>query len=71
MEHFSSEKVGTWNVKSQDDQMKCPKCGRFDLKEADKGISCRVCGYTLTPGESDRFRLYKLLKEEEKNAKRR
>ncbi len=70
MERFSSEHRRTWNVKSQADQMKCPKCGRFDLKETGQGISCRVCGYTLSPGEGDRFRLYKLLKEEEKGTKR-
>jgi len=29
-----------------------------------------VCGYTLSPGESDKFRLYKLLKEEEKKNQR-
>ncbi|MDG6938243.1 MAG: hypothetical protein JRN42_06870 [Nitrososphaerota archaeon] len=53
-------------MKPQSDQMKCPKCGRFDLKETGQGISCRVCGYTLSPGESDKFRLFRLLKEEEK-----
>ncbi|MDG6942427.1 MAG: hypothetical protein JRN34_05880 [Nitrososphaerota archaeon] len=58
-------------MKAQSDQMKCPKCGRFDLKETDQGISCRVCGYTLSPGEGDRFRLYKILKEEEKRPERR
>lgn len=52
-------------------KMKCPKCGRFGLKETGQGVSCRVCGYTLSPGENDRFRLYKLLKEEEKGPKRR
>jgi ribosomal protein L37AE/L43A len=51
--------------------MKCPKCGRLDLREMEKGITCRVCGYTLSPGENDKFRLYKLLKEEEKGSKRR
>jgi ribosomal protein L37AE/L43A len=58
-------------MKVQGDQMKCPKCGRFDLRETGEGISCRVCGYSLSPGESDRFRLFKLLKEEEKTGKRR
>ena len=58
-------------MKPQSDQMKCPKCGRFDLKETGQGISCRVCGYTLSPGESDKFRLFKLLKEEEKRPGRR
>lgn len=61
----------TEGVKSQDDQMKCPKCGRFDLRETGQGVSCRVCGYTLSPGENDKFRLYKLLKEEDKGTKRR
>ena len=56
-------------MKVQSDQMKCPKCGRFDLKETERGVACRVCGYTLTPGESDKFRLYKLLKEEERKTK--
>ena len=57
-------------MKSQSDEMKCPKCGRLDLREAGQGITCRVCGYTLSPGENDKFRLYKLLKEEEKGNKR-
>ena len=57
-------------MKSQDDRMKCPKCGRFELKEAGQGVSCRICGYTLSPGETDKFRLYRLLKEEDKDAKR-
>ena len=57
-------------MKAQRDEMKCPKCGRFDLKETGQGVSCRVCGYTLSPGENDRFRLYKILKEEEKRPKR-
>lgn len=46
--------------------MKCPKCGRFELREGENGIRCRICGYTLSPGEADKFRLYKLLREEEK-----
>ena len=71
MERFTSVKSETSSVKAQGEQMKCPKCGRLDLKEAGEGVSCRVCGYTLSPGESDRFRLYKLLKEEEKSTKRR
>ena len=51
--------------------MKCPKCGRLDLRETGQGVTCRVCGYTLSPGESDKFRLYKMLKEEEKGGKSR
>ncbi len=58
-------------MKAQDDQMKCPKCGRFELREAGQGITCRICGYTLSPGESDKFRLYRLLKEEENGTKRK
>jgi hypothetical protein len=30
-----------------------------------------VCGYALSPGENDRYRLYKMLKEEEKKDKRK
>jgi ribosomal protein L37AE/L43A len=53
-------------VKAQGDQMKCPKCGRFELREDGKGVTCRVCGYGLSPGEADRFRLFRLLREESK-----
>jgi ribosomal protein L37AE/L43A len=56
-------------MNEQNDQMKCPKCGRLDLKETGQGVTCRVCGHTLTPGENDKFRLYKLLREEERKAK--
>jgi ribosomal protein L37AE/L43A len=59
------------HMREQNDQMKCPKCGRLDLRETGQGVTCRVCGYTLTPGENDKFRLYKLLKEEEKSSKPR
>lgn len=58
-------------MKTQADDMRCPKCGRLELRETGQGVTCRVCGYALSPGESDRFRLYKLLKEEEKGNKRR
>ena len=49
--------------------MKCPKCGRLELRETEEGVSCRVCGYALSPGENDRFRLYRLLKDEAKKGK--
>jgi len=52
------------------DEMKCPKCGRFELKETGQGVGCKVCGYTLSPGEGDKFRLFKLLREEAKNSKK-
>ena len=58
-------------MKTPADEMRCPKCGRLDLKETAQGVSCRVCGYALSPGENDKFRLYKLLKEEEKGGRRR
>ncbi len=58
-------------MKAQSDEMKCPKCGRFELRENPKGVACRVCGYELTPGENDKFRLYRLLKEDEKGSRRR
>ena len=49
--------------------MKCPKCGRLDLRETPQGVTCRVCGYALSAGENDRYRLYRMLKEEEKKGK--
>jgi ribosomal protein L37AE/L43A len=58
-------------MKGERDEMKCPKCGRFELRETPQGITCRVCGYTLSPGENDKYRLYRLLKEEENKAKRK
>lgn len=48
------------------DEMKCPKCGRFDLRESSDGVKCAVCGYTLSPGEVDKFRLFRILREESK-----
>jgi ribosomal protein L37AE/L43A len=46
------------------DEMKCPKCGRFGLRESSDGVKCRVCGYALSPGEVDKFRLFRILREE-------
>lgn len=57
--------------KSQSDEMKCPNCGKFELREAGQGITCRICGYMLSPGEADKFRLFRLLKEEERGNKPR
>lgn len=53
----------------QDLDMKCPKCGRFSLKGSDVIVVCGTCGYELSPGEATKFRLYRLLKSEEKRAK--
>ena len=46
----------------KDSQMRCPGCRRYSLKRKDERITCSTCGYTLTPGEEARFRLYELLK---------
>lgn len=51
------------------DEMKCPKCGRLELREAPEGVKCRICGYTLSPGEGDKYRLFQLLKDEAKRKK--
>jgi len=51
------------------DEMKCPKCVRLELKETGEGVRCSICGYTLSPGEGDKFRLFKLLKDEAKRNK--
>jgi ribosomal protein L37AE/L43A len=58
-------------MRAQGEEMKCPKCGRPDLRETPQGVTCRVCGYALSPGENDRYRLYKMLREEEKKGKRK
>jgi ribosomal protein L37AE/L43A len=58
-------------MKKAGEDMRCPKCGRFDLRDTGQGVTCRVCGYTLSPGESDKFRLYRMLKDEEKVGERR
>ncbi|HXW36473.1 MAG TPA: hypothetical protein VEJ36_01020 [Nitrososphaerales archaeon] len=55
----------------RDDEMKCPKCGRFDLHTTSSGVGCKTCGYELTPGEVDKYRLFKLLKEEGKGGQPR
>jgi ribosomal protein L37AE/L43A len=47
---------------NKESQMRCPGCKRFSLKRKDEGVSCNTCGYTLTPGEESRYRLYELLK---------
>ncbi len=51
------------------DVMKCPKCGRMNLKESTDGVKCGTCGYTLSPGEGDKFRLFKMLREESKRSR--
>jgi len=58
-------------MRAEREEMKCPKCGRLDLRETPQGVTCRVCGYALSPGENDRYRLYKMLREEEKKDKRK
>lgn len=58
-------------MKQVGEDMKCPKCGRFGLKDTGQGVTCRICGYALTPGENDKFRLFKMLREEAKGNRRR
>ena len=47
-----------------DQQMKCPNCGWFGLQQKEEDVQCKTCGYKLTPGQADKFRLFKLLREE-------
>jgi DNA-directed RNA polymerase subunit RPC12/RpoP len=53
-----------------DEDMRCPKCRKYELRESDSGVECRVCGYRLSPGQVDRFRLYRMLREESKASRR-
>jgi ribosomal protein L37AE/L43A len=46
-------------------EMKCPKCGMRTLRQSGDGVGCRTCGYELTPGEVDKYRLYRLIRNEE------
>jgi ribosomal protein L37AE/L43A len=48
--------------RTRDKEMKCPGCSRLSLKRKENGVTCSTCGYTLTPGEEVRFRLYEMLK---------
>jgi len=38
-------------------------CGKASLKRKETGIACNFCGYSLTPGEEVKYRLYELLKQ--------
>ena len=49
--------------------MKCPKCGRYSLQASGEGVICKVCGYKLSPGQVDKFRLFKMLREEERRSR--
>ncbi len=53
--------------RAEEQQMKCPNCGWFGLRETDNGADCKVCGYKLSPGESDKFRLFKMLRDESRS----
>jgi ribosomal protein L37AE/L43A len=46
----------------KDSRMHCPGCRKYSLKRNDVGVACSYCGYTLSPGEETRYRLYELLK---------
>ena len=50
------------NARERESEMKCPGCKRNSLKRKETGVSCGFCGYSLTPGEEARYRLYELLK---------
>lgn len=49
--------------------MKCPKCGRFSLQATGTSVRCRICGYELTAGQVDKYRLFQILKKEERRGK--
>jgi ribosomal protein L37E len=55
---------------ANEQEMKCPKCGWFSLGSSDAGVKCRTCGYELSPGEAAKYRLYQMLKKEEKSGKK-
>ncbi len=50
------------NSREKDSEMRCPGCKRNSLKRKETGVSCGFCGYSLSPGEEARYRLYELLK---------
>jgi len=52
-------------------EMKCPKCGWFSLTSSETGVKCRTCGYELSPGEVSKYRLYQMLKQEERLGKKK
>ncbi len=43
-------------------EMRCPGCKKNSLKRRETAVSCGFCGYTLSPGEEARYRLYEMLK---------
>ncbi len=51
------------SYEKKDSEMHCPGCKRYGLKRRDQSVSCVTCGYTLTPGEEARYRLYEMLKQ--------
>ncbi len=55
--------------RQQEDRMKCPKCGRFDLRDSEGQVECKTCGYMLSPGEGAKYRLFQLLREESRKTK--
>ena len=54
---------------TNEQEMKCPKCGRFSLRGSDVEVKCQICGYELSPGEATKYRLYKMLKSESKSGR--
>jgi ribosomal protein L37AE/L43A len=47
---------------NKESEMRCPGCKKYTLRRKEQGVSCTYCGYTLSPGEEARYRLYELLK---------
>lgn len=47
-------------------EMKCPKCGRFSLRQMEASVACSFCGHQLTPGQEANFRLFQMLRRERK-----
>jgi ribosomal protein L37E len=55
---------------ANEQEMKCPKCGWHTLHGSEAGVKCKTCGYELSPGEATKFRLYQMLKTEEKRGRK-
>ncbi len=47
-------------------EMKCPKCGRYSLRQREESVACSFCGHQLTPGQEANFRLFQMLQRERK-----
>jgi hypothetical protein len=50
------------NARETGSEMRCPGCKKNSLKRNEAVVTCGFCGYSLSPGEEARYRLYELLK---------